>query len=83
MTPGACMVQIIKELVVDQLNKDVRITEARQIKFLNILVPNETAELEVQLEVDKIQTSEVSVKAKFFDKSNTYLKFSGKFIFDA
>lgn len=82
VTPGACMVQMVKELVADQLGKKVRMSEARQIKFLDVLVPDPSARLEVLLEIDTAGPIDVPVKAQLFDEKHTYLKFSGNFIFD-
>ncbi len=82
VTPGACMIQMIKELVADHLGRKVLLTESRQIKFLNLLIPDRTSELELSIETVSADASCVTVKAQIADSSCTYLKFSGKFKLD-
>jgi len=82
VTPGACMIQMIKELVADHLDRKVLLVESRQIKFLNLLVPDGASELELSFETEPADASSVIVKALIADNSYTYLKFSGKFTFD-
>jgi 3-hydroxyacyl-[acyl-carrier-protein] dehydratase len=47
--PGVCMVQIMKELISDILQKDVILTEANTIKFQNPVNPHENPELHVAI----------------------------------
>jgi len=76
------MIQMIKELVADHLDRKVLLVESRQIKFLNLLVPDGASELELSFETEPADASSVIVKALIADNSYTYLKFSGKFTFD-
>src|ERR687897_565334 len=39
VVPGVCMMQMIKELVELQTNRDLRISEADNMKFLSIINP--------------------------------------------
>lgn len=80
ITPGSVMVQIIKELVRDQLGRDLRLATARSIKFLDILVPDANVELVVKLALDITRAPEIPIKATIEDPHRTFMKLSGAFI---
>ena len=41
ITPGVCIVQTARELLEDIVGRPLEITEAKDVKFLNILSPND------------------------------------------
>jgi|TARA_B110000977_G_C10898751_1_gene424379 3-hydroxyacyl-[acyl-carrier-protein] dehydratase len=54
--PGVCMIQIIKEITEKIVNKTLFMQSANNIKFMAIINPFLTPELELQLEI--IETEE-------------------------
>jgi 3-hydroxyacyl-[acyl-carrier-protein] dehydratase len=62
ITPGVCMVETALELLEDLTGRQLEISEAKNIKFLHILSPIETPE--VDFVFTKIDNNEDSVKAK-------------------
>ncbi|MFH2130718.1 MAG: hypothetical protein ABIK68_10130 [bacterium] len=79
VTPGVCLIQMLKEIVSDHLQQGVLLTEARQIKFLNILVPDRTVELDLEMTLEPSGSTGVSVKAIISHADRSYFKFSGSF----
>lgn len=79
VTPGVCLIEMVKEVVSDQLNEEIMLVEAGQIKFLNPLIPDRKAVLEMAVEMNKVRSSGVKVKAQISDENQVYFKFSGLF----
>ncbi|MBU2649051.1 hypothetical protein KKI24_30365 [bacterium] len=79
VTPGVCLIQMLKEIVSDHLQQTVLLTEARQIKFLNILVPDRAVELDLEMTLEPSGSTGVTVKAEITHAKTTYFKFSGRF----
>jgi len=49
VVPGVCMVQTVKELLEQQQGKKLFLRESSQMKFLQLLAPSETDELQVSI----------------------------------
>ena len=61
VTPGVCMMQIVKELTEDFTGKKLFLRSASNVKFMAIINPFETPELKMQLDI-KEEESNVKVK---------------------
>ena len=78
--PGACVVQLIKELVSDYFGRDCFVCTVRNMKFLHAINPSKSPELSVQLTFTQQEEEQVSVSAvlnngdKVFVKSALMLK---------
>lgn len=55
ITPGACQVEIIRQLVASYLRKDVQIIEVKNIKFLKIISPLDDTSVLVEGQISKGQ----------------------------
>jgi len=53
VTPGVCMMQIIKELTEGVVNETLFMQKSSNIKFMAIINPNKTPNLELTLNVSK------------------------------
>jgi 3-hydroxyacyl-[acyl-carrier-protein] dehydratase len=73
--PGACMVQIIKELQEKSIQKKITFSEIGQIKFLNMVNPLEKNVLDVEI----TQVNENKISATIKSEQETILKFSGSY----
>jgi 3-hydroxyacyl-[acyl-carrier-protein] dehydratase len=51
ITPGACLMQICKELTEDMLGKPLFMQTVKNVKFLKIITPDQTSDVEVSLTV--------------------------------
>ena len=78
--PGACVVQIIKELSADCFDSDFFVSAVKNMKFLQGINPLETPDISVQLSFKQQDSEMLSVAAvlkngdKIFTKSTLSLK---------
>ncbi|MFN4365041.1 3-hydroxyacyl-ACP dehydratase [Chryseobacterium hispalense] len=61
VTPGVCMMQIVKELSEEFIGKKLFLKSASNVKFMAIINPFETPDLKLQLDIAE---SEEDVKVK-------------------
>lgn len=64
ITPGVCIVQIAKELLEEVIGKPLQIVKVKNVKFLSVLTPEQSAD--VTYSIGKIVADEAcgSVKAQ-------------------
>ncbi len=81
VTPGVCMMQIIKELTENILNVSLTMVSTSNVKFMALINPEVNAELKLDLEISENDAAEIKVKnTTSFDEtvalklSNTYKK---------
>lgn len=80
VTPGVCMMQIIKELTQNITGFSLQLKSSSNVKFMALINPEKTPELKLELEITSLE-DEVKVKnATSFGEtvalklSNTYKK---------
>ncbi|EGV42889.1 3-hydroxyacyl-ACP dehydratase [Bizionia argentinensis JUB59] len=56
VTPGVCMMQIIKELSEQILSKKLFMASASNVKFMAIINPEKTPDLELSLDISETET---------------------------
>ncbi|WP_370900620.1 3-hydroxyacyl-ACP dehydratase [Chryseobacterium gossypii] len=61
VTPGVCMMQIVKELTEEFTGSKLFLKSASNVKFMAIINPFETPDLKMQLEIDELG-NDVKVK---------------------
>lgn len=77
VTPGVCQIQIIKEMVSQVIEKPCALINAKNIKFLKILQPQEQ---QIILTLDYLQENDdIKVKATLSAQETIFIKFSGTF----
>jgi 3-hydroxyacyl-[acyl-carrier-protein] dehydratase len=79
VTPGVCMMQIIKELTEEILSAKLMMTNSSNVKFMALINPDVNPKLQLQLEINKDDLSQIKVKnTTLFDETialkltNTY-----------
>ena len=79
VTPGVCMMQIIKEITENVLNTSLTMVSTTNVKFMAIINPEINAKLTLDLDIAENEASEIKVKnTTSFDEtialklSNTY-----------
>jgi len=78
--PGACIVQVIKELVVDYFSRTFFVCAVKNVKFLSAINPIDSPEISVQLSFTQQENERISVYAvlndddKIFSKSTLLLE---------
>ncbi len=78
VTPGVCMMQIIKELAEKWAQSKLVLKKARNIKFMAIINPENNPNIQVQLDVEE-EEGLLSIKSTTSFEDTVALKFSGVF----
>ena len=77
VVPGACMLQIVKEILADTLNAGLSLARADNIKFLSLVEPSAGS---LQLNVTYQQTdNELKVNASLTSDETVCMKLQGIF----
>jgi 3-hydroxyacyl-[acyl-carrier-protein] dehydratase len=79
VVPGACMLQMVKEVTEIILNKKVQLTKADNLKFLQLINPNEHRILQMDLTFNIFEDGIANVSANLSNCSSVCFKFSGSF----
>lgn len=79
VVPGACMLQMVKEITELILNKKIRLTKADNLKFLLLTNPNEHRTLQMSLTFNISENGIASVSANLSNGPSVCFKFSGSF----
>ncbi|WP_276681626.1 3-hydroxyacyl-ACP dehydratase [Empedobacter brevis] len=75
ITPGVCMMQIIKELAEIIVSKDLFLSKVSNVKFMATINPFKQAVLDLNLTIVH-ENNEVKVKNSSFFEATNALKFS-------
>jgi 3-hydroxyacyl-[acyl-carrier-protein] dehydratase len=62
VTPGVCMMQIIKELTESILKVSLTMVSTSNVKFMALINPEVNAKLTLDLEISENEASEIKVK---------------------
>ncbi len=76
VTPGACMLQVVKELTQDILGMKLMMTSAANVKFMALINPEKNPELLLELEIDATEEEQIRVKNTTLFEDVTALKMS-------
>ena len=77
--PGACQLQMVKEVLQSILNAEIQIIKASQVKFLSVIDPNKIDVLTLDIKHSINDALELGVTASITNGSVTCFKFSGTF----
>ena len=78
--PGACTVQILKELVEYVSGKDLMISDAGTIKYISFINPEEFRLLDIDLQLKEIERGRLFCNASVYSGEKTFCSFRGTFI---
>lgn len=76
VTPGVIQIQMIHELLDYFQEKEYKLSEITDCKFLKIMNPNVIGKLEVEIEIKELE-NELHVKAQIKDDVALYFKYRG------
>lgn len=74
ITPGVCQVQMVSEIINEALNANYTLKSARDIKFLNLINPQEIVSLHLKLSLKQSSDNELNVNAILSKDGSKYLK---------
>ena len=79
VVPGVCLIQIIEELIVHELKRDLKLYKAGNIKFKAALIPKSENIINFDYELNFNETSSLTAKCEISDLERTYMSFKGEF----
>lgn len=79
VVPGVCIVQMIKVVLSQHFQKELLLITAEEIKFLNMIVPSESAGLEIEIKIKHPGDERVHVSAVVRSEEHVFTKFRGSF----
>jgi len=78
ITPGVCIIQMIKEVIEEKLKTTLILEEGNNIKFLAMVNPNTNAELTLDLQLSN-ESEHLLCTATCKTEAGICVKFKGKF----
>lgn len=78
VTPGVIQMQIVHELLEQHLNRKLKLKKMPQCKFLKILNPTETTQIDIQINYEH-QEELIKIKAIGKNESDLYFNFRAMF----
>jgi len=79
VVPGACLLQMVKEIMQVILDNKLQLIKAHQLKFLSPIDPNKSTDLQAEFIHSISENQEISVSATFLCGGIACFKFSGYF----
>lgn len=73
IVPGVCMLQIVREIMEVNSGKELKLTEADNMKFLSVINPEENSEVEVVVNYTE-EGEKFSINATLFAGTITFFK---------
>ena len=80
ITPGVCIIQIVKELSQEMLKRELLLKNAKNIKFLNVINPIENKEVTVSISFSSESEGEYKIGAVVYNGEKQFSKLSMIFI---
>lgn len=80
VVPGACMLQIVKEILENALNYPIRLKKADQLKFMIMIDPTNTSIVVLDITYKNAEDDAIVVTAKLSNPDALYFKFQGTFV---
>ncbi|MES2733961.1 MAG: 3-hydroxyacyl-ACP dehydratase [Bacteroidota bacterium] len=77
--PGACMVQILKEVLQQANNCELEFQKASNIKFISLIIPKENTKLTFHIQTKALPEGLLTVSSTLYDGEVASMKFSGTY----
>ncbi len=78
VTPGVTLIEIVRLVLSESLNKDLMLTEARDIKYLASIVPPYTDNINLEVKYNTV-TNGIAVNCVLSGNGQVYTKIRGTF----
>ena len=80
VVPGACMLQIVKEVLEIALDMPLRLKKADHLKFMAMIDPENTQAVDLDIAYKFEEDGDIIVTAKLMSGEVVCFKFQGRFI---
>ena len=77
--PGVCIIQILKEILMNQLNKNLTFNHAGSIKYFSIINPEMNSIIKFDIELSEMGNNKISCNAFLYSESVLFCRFKGDF----
>jgi len=79
VVPGACMLQLVKDVLESVIKHKLQLKRAEHIKFLSMIIPEGEKELQLVVSVNITEDGAYAVQAALCSGDVTCFKFQGSF----
>ncbi len=79
ITPGVCQVQMVKEILSLELKKNLKLITAKDIKFLSMINPMETSELDIEVKLKTLENNDITINGLMTAEGRKFLKIRAVF----
>jgi 3-hydroxyacyl-[acyl-carrier-protein] dehydratase len=79
VVPGVCMMQMVKEIMEEVLQKKLNLVKAHEMKFLAVIDPQQNNSIQTLLKYTPGESDSIAVTATLFKDELTHFKFKGVF----
>jgi len=80
ITPGVCIVQMVQELLQNLVQRDLRLREAKNVKYVSIVSPKEVLDLTITFsKIEPQPDGSLKVQAQVSNGETLYTKLSVTF----
>lgn len=70
ITPGVCLMQVVEELMAEKLGRQITLVNVKNVKFLQVIEPEEGREIDYQI----VWGEEMKATVEVTDSQATYAK---------
>ena len=77
--PGVCIIQILKEILMYQLNKNLALIHAGSIKYFSIINPGMNSIIKFDIELSEMGNNKISCNALLYSESVLFCRLKGDF----
>lgn len=77
--PGVCIVQILKEILMYQLENKLILSNASSIKYLSFINPGINSQISIDVELNEMGNDNISCNALIYFESIVFCRFKGCF----
>ncbi len=78
VAPGVMLTQMIKNLVEGEMGRELKMSSARNIKFLNMMLPDSASNVDIEITVKEEDELAVNAQAKI--QEEVYFKIAARFV---
>ena len=79
VVPGACMLQLVKDVLEDALKQSLQLRKAEQLKFIAMITPENTGQLVLEIVYRNLEDGVIKVNAKLNATDVVCFKLQGNF----
>lgn len=72
--PGVCMLEMVKEILEELLQQQLRISKGPQIKFLSMIIPDKDPDFTIELQYEMVNGI-IQARGKIFREQVIFMKY--------